>query len=143
MEIISGARFVHSTPDKLRIMVSMLKNKSVNWAIDQLRFTPKSAAKYLILVLKQIKAQAKDKGLRDESLMVKAIMISEGPKLKRRRICAKGRSTAILKRMSHISIVASDEVAPKLAKTVTKTTEVKEVKAVKIVKKAKTTKGSV
>ena len=124
MDVISRARFVRTTPDKLRILVSMLKSKTVNKAIDQLRFSPKDASKYIILVLKQIKAQAKDLNLNEEALTVKNILIDEGPKLKRRRICHQGRSTMILKRMSHITVIANDDTVKKTTVNASKEKEI-------------------
>ena len=110
MEVKSGARFVKTAPDKIRIMAKMLKGKNIQEAIDQLTFSPKAAAKPLMFVFKQAREQAANGKtlIPEETLKVREIRIDEGPKLKRRRIMSKGRSTAILKRMSHITIILTD-----------------------------------
>jgi large subunit ribosomal protein L22 len=110
MEVKSGARFVKTAPDKIRIMAKMLKGKNIQEAIDQLTFSPKAAAKPLMFVFKQAREQAANGKtvISEETLKVREIRIDEGPKLKRRRLVNKGRSTTILKRMSHITIVLSD-----------------------------------
>ncbi|MDO8686698.1 MAG: uL22 family ribosomal protein [Candidatus Berkelbacteria bacterium] len=108
MQITSGARFVKNAPDKLRILEGLIKNKSIDEGIAQLSFSGRIAGKSLILVLKQAKAQIKDKDLEIDGFKVKSLQINEGPKLKRRRIRQQGRSTAILKRMSHIKIIIDD-----------------------------------
>lgn len=110
MEVISRRRFIRTTPDKIRIMVKMLKGKNYSQAISQLMFSHKAAAKPLILTLKQAKDQVKDTILNEDSLKIKEIRVDEGPKLKRRRLLHQGRSTTILKRMSHLTIVLTDGV---------------------------------
>ena len=108
MEVISRARFVKTAPDKLRLVGTMIKGKDFNWSMSQLINATLAAAKPLILVLKQAQARIKEKGDNLDNFKIKNILIDEGPKLKRRRILHQGRSTTILKRMSHITIVISD-----------------------------------
>ena len=113
MEIKSTAKFIRVSPDKLRILTSMLKNKSYNFGMDQLQVSTKDAAKPLINLLKQAKDSIKDQNINEESLFIKEIRIDEGPKLKRRRILHQGRATQILKRMSHATIVLTDNGSQK------------------------------
>jgi len=108
MIITSSSRFVRTAPDKIRNLSGLLKNKSIESAIAQLTFSNREARKPLILVLKQAKAQIKDKDLEIDGFLIKSIQVNEGPKLKRRRILHQGRSTTILKRMSHIKIMLDD-----------------------------------
>lgn len=117
-EIITKRRFVRLTPDKLRLAASLIKNKDINQALAILRFSKVAAAKPLEMTLKSALAQARDKDISEDLIFIKAINIDEGPKLKRRRIIHQGRATAILKRMSHITVVLSD-----------KTTEIKTQKS--------------
>jgi len=109
MEVIARARYVKDAPDKIRILSEVIKNKMVDEAINQLKFTGREASKSLILVLKQGESQIKQKDLQVEDFKIKSLQVDEGPKLKRRRIHAKGRSTMILKRMSHIKIVLQSD----------------------------------
>lgn len=111
--IKSSARFVRTAPDKVRILSGLIKNKNIENALNQLAFAGKYAAKPLSLVLKQAKAQIKDKNYDEETMLIKEIRIDEGPKLKRRRIRHQGRATAILKRMSHITIILKNNVSTK------------------------------
>lgn len=101
----SGARFVKTAPDKVRILAGLVKGKTVQKGLDQLQFAGKYAALPLGLVLKQLKAQLKDLNLVEDEFKVSEVRVDEGPKLKRRRIRHQGRSTAILKRMCHITII--------------------------------------
>jgi large subunit ribosomal protein L22 len=107
MEICAKAKFIRIAPDKIRVLTNLVKGKTLTNALTQLAFSGRTAAKPLILVLKQAKDQAKDKYIQGE-LIIKTVQVDEGPKLKRRRIRQQGRSTAILKRGSHITIVLTD-----------------------------------
>lgn len=105
-DLVVKARFVRQTPDKLRLAAKVVKGKKIDEALNILRFTSKAAAKPLSIFLKSALAQVKDKGMNNE-VIIKTIVIDEGPKLKRRRIIHRGRATAILKRRSHITVVLS------------------------------------
>lgn len=112
MIITSTTKFIRVAPDKLRILSQMLKNKSYDFALTQLKFSGRAAAKPLINLLKQAKDSQKEK-FDDQTFFIKEIRINEGPKLKRRRILQQGRATTILKRMAHATIVLSDEKSKK------------------------------
>lgn len=113
-EIISKRRYVRTTPDKVRLATSLIKNKKVSQALGILQFSNLEAAKPVILTLKSALAIAKDKDINEDSLYIRVIKIDEGPKLKRRRIIHQGRATAILKRMSHITVVLEEQRPTKI-----------------------------
>lgn len=108
-QILSKRRFVKTTPDKIRLISHNIKGRSPTQALAILDFSGKAAAKPLKLAIKSALAIAKDKNLNENDLIIKNILVNEGPKLKRRRIIQQGRATAILKRMSHITVVLTDE----------------------------------
>ncbi len=114
IEIISRRRFVKNAPDKIRFAAGLIKNKNLDQAMDALKFSNLAASKPLLLNLKQALSQAKDKDIPTENLSVKIIKVDEGPKLKRRRIIHQGRSTAILKRMAHVTIILTDDGKSKI-----------------------------
>jgi len=114
------SKFVRTAPDKVRILAGLVKNQSIDSALNQLAFAGKYAAKPLSLVLKQAKAQIKDKNLDENNMVVTEVRVDEGPKLKRRRIRHQGRATAILKRMSHITIILKDNGNSKSQEKITK-----------------------
>jgi len=129
MEITAKARFIKTTPDKIRILAALLIKRKIDAALDQLTASNKVGAKSLSLVLKQAKGQIKDKNKEVEDFQIKSLQVDEGPKLKRRRICSKGRSTMILKRMAHIKITLTDNSDEKVVKQ-----EIKEEKSKKNIK---------
>lgn len=118
--IKSGARFVKTAPDKVRILAGLVRGKTLDKGLEQLEFAGKYAALPLSLVLKQLKAQIKDLGAIEDDYKVVEVRVDEGPKLKRRRIRHMGRSTAILKRMCHITVILKAQTA-----TVAKTKDIK------------------
>jgi large subunit ribosomal protein L22 len=129
--IKTGARFVRTAPDKIRNLAGLVKGKNITKALEQVMFSGKYAAIPLSLVLKQARAQIKDQNLVEDNFKVSEMRVDEGPKLKRRRIRHQGRATAILKRMSHITIILTEKIVeikenkPKLVKKVDQIEEVK------------------
>ncbi len=105
VKMVSKRRFVRCTPDKLRLANHLVKKES-NYlkALDILQFSNLNAARYIVLSLKSAASAVQDKNILPEDLIIKSIRIDEGPKLKRRRIINRGRSTQILKRLAHISV---------------------------------------
>lgn len=113
MEIVAKSKFIKTAPDKIRILSNILKNRKIDDALAQLTFVNKVGAKPLSLALKQAKGQIKDKNKEVNDFLIKTLQVDEGPKLKRRRIVHQGRATMILKRMSHVKIVLTDDGNPK------------------------------
>ena len=137
MEIVARARFIKTAPDKIRILADLLKERKIEAALAQLGASSKIGAKSLSLVLKQAKGQIKDKNKEVTDFQIKSLQVDEGPKLKRRRICSKGRSTMILKRMSHIKITLTDNSDEKVVKKeINKEKSKKNIKATPQSKKA-------
>ena len=83
----------------------MVRNKKVEEAISILKFTPKKAAPILKKVIESAAANAvnNDKQKREE-LMIKEIVVTEGPTYKRRITISRGRAHPILKRTAHITV---------------------------------------
>jgi len=109
MEITVTKKFIHTTPDKIRLIINLIKGWKANEAISQLRYLNKAAALPVIEIIKSGISAAKNKDLDLESLKIEMVKCDEGPRLKRRRVIHKGRATAINKRMSHITLILKDE----------------------------------
>jgi large subunit ribosomal protein L22 len=110
-DLIIKSRFVRMAPRKIRLASKPFIGKDLESALSALMFVPKRASRPLALVLKNGLARAKDKEM--DKIWIKNIIVDEGPKLKRRRIIHRGRATAILKRMSHITVVLTADGNPK------------------------------
>ena len=105
MDIIATQKFVLASPKKLREVVALIKKLSPSEAVERLPFAGKRSAKSLEKVVRSAVANARQRGLNEETLSFKEIQINEGPRLKRFRAGARGRAKPYKKRMSHIRVV--------------------------------------
>jgi large subunit ribosomal protein L22 len=106
MEARAVARYVRVSPRKARLVVDLIRGKSVEDASATLRFTPRAAAEVVEKVLNSAVANAEKKMMVGaEDLYVSTTFVDEGPTLKRIRPRAQGRAFRIDKRTSHITVV--------------------------------------
>lgn len=112
MEVRAFARYIRTSPRKIRLVIDAIRGKQVDAALTQLRFLDKGATLPVEKLLRSAIANAEHNfKLNPASLHVKAITADGGPMLKRWRARAMGRAAPIQKRSSHISVVLSDEPA--------------------------------
>ncbi|MCL2599277.1 MAG: 50S ribosomal protein L22 [Firmicutes bacterium] len=137
------ANHIRISPSKVRIVLDIVRGKSVNNAFAILQNTPKSASEPVYKLIASAVANAENNlNLSREDLYVAEIYASGGPVLKRSIPRAKGRSTRILKRTSHITVIL-DQLDGELRDSLVKKTDKasKPVKATsKPASKATTTK---
>ncbi len=112
MEALAKARFQRISSRKARVVLNMVRGKSVAEALNQLRFTNKSAAPIVAKVIGSAIANArqKDEEVNLDELVVKTAFADMAPNqhMRRWRPRAQGRATRIVKGMSHITVVVSD-----------------------------------
>ena len=109
METIARYRHAHSSPQKIRLVVDLIRGKKVSKAINILTYTNKRAAILIKKVLESAIANAEhNDGCDIDNLKITRIFVDEGPVMKRMMPRAKGRADRILKRTSHITMVVSD-----------------------------------
>jgi large subunit ribosomal protein L22 len=104
-------RFARVAPRKVRKVAQLIRGKAVDQAINTLMFTNKASAGLLKKLLVSAIANAEDKSkgsVNTDNLMVKEVVVDQGPTQKRWRPRAMGRATRINKRTSHITIVLDD-----------------------------------
>lgn len=100
------ARYVRISSRKVKIVLDLIRGKSVAEAQAILRFTPKAAAPVVEKVLNSAVANAENnQELSADTLMVAECFANQGPTLKRYRPRAHGRANRILKRTSHITVI--------------------------------------
>ena len=111
MEARATARYVRGSPQKIRLVVDLIRGKNVSEALTILRFTKKRASKNVEKVLKSAIANAEQKaeGTDVDNLIISQAYVNDGPRMKRMRPAPMGRAYRIQRRMSHISIYVSDE----------------------------------
>ena len=100
------ARYIRISPRKVKIVIDLIRGKSVREAAAILQYTPKSATEPVLKLLNSAVANAEaNLDLDREQLFVAEIYANQGPTLKRFRPRARGSAARICKRTSHISIV--------------------------------------
>ncbi|MDX1442833.1 MAG: 50S ribosomal protein L22 [Gammaproteobacteria bacterium] len=110
MQVNAKLRFVRISPQKARLVADQIRGKSVADALQILQFSPKKGAHLVRKVLDSAIANAEhNNGADIDELKVSAVMIDQGPTLKRFQARAKGRGNRILKPTSHITVQVADE----------------------------------
>jgi large subunit ribosomal protein L22 len=142
VEVKAHARYIHESPRKLRLVADLIRKARVDAALEQLRYSAKSAALPLAKVLNSAIANAvHNHNLNKEDLVVKAVTVDGGPVLKRMFPRAQGQGFIIRKRMSHINIVLESKPKTKSKKSRSifsrTTAQLKDEKAVKAAKAPK------
>ena len=111
MEAKAHLRYARISPRKVSVVLDLIRNKPVDYAMAVLENTPKSACEYLKKLLKSAMANAVNNCQMDvSSLYVSECFVCPGPILKRIRPMSKGRAYRIEKRSSHVSIVLKEKI---------------------------------
>ena len=105
MEARAVARYVRVAPRKARLVVDLIRGKSIDDARAILRFSPRAAAEIVEKVLNSAVANAeRNLHIKADTLVVGTTFVDEGPTLKRIQPRAMGRAFRINKRTSHITV---------------------------------------
>ena len=117
MEAKAIKRYEGTSPRKMRLVIDLIRNKSVGEALNILHFQPKHASKTAEKVLRSAISnfQNKDEGARvnTDELYVKTCFVDGGPSLKRISPAPMGRAYRILKRSHHLTIVVAQRKTKK------------------------------
>lgn len=98
------------SPQKVRLVVDLIRGMHVQDASAQLQFSRKAAAKPLYTLLQSAIANAVHNHRMDTTtLVISSIFVNEGAVLKRWMPRAQGRATPLRKRSSHITLVLTGE----------------------------------
>jgi large subunit ribosomal protein L22 len=91
MEARATSRFSRITAQKARLVVDLIRGKSVEAALGILEYTPKHGQRVDV-----------------DALYVKRVWVDEGPTAKRFTPRAHGRATPVFKRSSHITVIVDE-----------------------------------
>ena len=109
MEVQAKAKWVRTSPRKVRLVARTLRNLPVSEALVACSFMPKAAARDLAKVIRSAQANAENNfNLVKDDLVIKDIRVEPGPMLKRGQPRAMGRLFSIFKRTSHITAIVED-----------------------------------
>lgn len=100
------AKYIRISPSKARVVMDVVRGKSVVEAVAILENTPKAASAPLVKLINSAAANAENgKGLTKDELFVAEIRADAGPIYKRYQPVSKGRAHSIMKRTSHFTVV--------------------------------------
>jgi large subunit ribosomal protein L22 len=116
MEAVAKLRNCPMSARKMRIVADNIRGKSVDEALNILKFTKKEAATWLEKVVVAAVANWENKGdmvysAADYDLKIKTAFVDEGTMLKRFRPAPHGRAHRIRKRQNHVTIIVENGVA--------------------------------
>ena len=110
-EIIAKSRYVKSSPRKLRAVAKLVVRKNAQKGMTILAFTDKKAAGILSKTIKSAVYNAVNNfNLEKEDLIIKSIMVDQGPTMKRYRAMARGSANVYNKRTAHITVILETKV---------------------------------
>lgn len=103
------AKFIRISPDKVRIVLDIIRSQNYIDAVSILKNTPKAAATPILKVMNSAAANAENNlGMNKNDLFVSECFANAGPTLKRMTPRAKGSAGKINKRTSHITVILDD-----------------------------------
>lgn len=106
MEAKASVTDVHSTPKKLRILLTDIKKMSPVKAMDHLFYSPKKSATILYKVIKSAVDNAKATLQIDANLLeFKLLKVDQGHALRRYNPGSRGNAKPYRKQFSHINVV--------------------------------------
>jgi len=110
MEVKAVAKYIRIAPRKLRIVMNLIRGKSVNEAFAILKFTPKVGSEVVEKVLRSAVANAEhNNDMNVENLIVSSCFVDQGPTLKRIHPRSRGQAFKILKHSSHVTVCVSEK----------------------------------
>ena len=110
MEARAIAKNAKIAPRKARLVIDLIRGKSLAEADNTLKNLNKEASRLIYKVLASATANAENNlGLKKENLFVKEAFIDEGLVLKRVKFGSRGHIDPIKKRSSHITVVVSEK----------------------------------
>jgi large subunit ribosomal protein L22 len=115
MEARAISKYNRQSPRKMRLVIDLIRGKSVDEAYAILQFSKKKAAEQIDKTLRSAVANAKSKAdnagefVDVDELVVREAYVNEGPRLKRWKAAAMGRAAPVAHPTSHIIVVVGTQ----------------------------------
>ena len=100
MEAKAIAKYIRIAPRKLRIVINLIRGKSVGEAFAILKYTPKVGSEVIEKVLRSAVANAEHNF---------DMNVDQGPTMKRIHPRSRGQAFKILKRSSHVTVAVKEK----------------------------------
>jgi large subunit ribosomal protein L22 len=112
IEVRAIERHIRMSPQKVRLVLDVVRGKPANEALAILKFLPQRAARPVAAAVRSAMANAENNFNMDpDDLVITSCAADEGRTLKRWRPRARGRVNQILKRSSHIIVIVAEKGA--------------------------------
>jgi large subunit ribosomal protein L22 len=109
-DIRAYARHIPISPQKVRLVIDMVRGKEVLEAMDVLKFeTSKAAYPVSKLIASAIANAEENFGASRDDLIIHRIYADTGPTRRWRRFGARGRLKPWLRRSSHITVILQEQ----------------------------------
>ena len=110
MKVKAIAKDIGISPQKVRLVINMVRGRKVDEALIILSFLPTPSAKAVAKVIKSAAANAENNfQMPPAELRITDIFADQGHTLKRFRPQSRGRVSPILKRSSNITVFVTEE----------------------------------
>jgi large subunit ribosomal protein L22 len=122
-EYRAEARFQRVSPQKVRLVLELIKGRRVGEALETVAFTKKGCAPLVEKVLRAAiqnanhLSQERELDVDVDNLYVKTALANDGPRLKRVRPAPMGRAFRYQRRMAHIVISVAERKRAGLVET--------------------------
>lgn len=111
LQVRAVSKYIMGSPIKMRRVVNSVRGMRAQEALQVLSLLPQAAAVPIYKTVKSALANAEENYALDaEDMVIAAISVDEGPRLRRARYGARGRFKPIRKRLSHITVVLEENV---------------------------------
>ena len=109
-EVKATAKYIRIAPRKVRIVMNLVRGKSVADALAILKVTPKVGADAVEKVLRSAIANAENNfDMEVDRLFISSAFVDQGPTLKRIHPRSRGQAFKILKHTSHITVAVNEK----------------------------------
>lgn len=110
MAVVATSNSVRISPRKVGIVAGLVKNRTVSDAITILEHTPRGAALQVKKTILSARGNAEhNHSYKPDSLFIKEISVTAGPRYTRFMPAAFGRARRFAKKTSHIRVVVDGE----------------------------------
>jgi len=127
MAITVKLKYLRHSPRKLRPVLGMFAGQNLAQAIVRTGLMSQNSAKALNKVLKSAQAAAEEKQFDPGKMIIAELFATDGPRIKRIRANARGRTNKYVKHVSHLTVVLKESDKKSTAPTVKPKTKVETV----------------
>ncbi|HOJ02195.1 MAG TPA: 50S ribosomal protein L22 [Anaerolineaceae bacterium] len=110
MDVRAELKYCPLSPQKVRLVIDVVRGQQVEKAITALKFMQKAASEPVRKLIESAIANAENNfGIEREKLFIREISADAAPIRKWRRFGARGRFKPILRRSSHVTVVLQEK----------------------------------